>query len=342
MAKKTVKVLILLLFAVTVFADYQMPSIHTSIMLDSKFYSGNQANKGNYDNDNRFQVRKAAVEIEGEINEYLEYTFEFGLSTCIGKGAELKVMDAGIAYNLNENISFGLQQGHVLRGFASITDCRERLTIEKPIFQKTFGTCHPTGFVADAFFELSEYSDIEIELALLNGTNGTLTKEHDYNIGAIYNTPLPGLGFSGSYTMTNSLNYYDENYQQYDDRGYRANFGIRYEPADFHFSTEYYLGEGFQKSDQEMEAYYVQSGYAIQINHARLQYIEPYVMYEFWNKDKGSDVDSEYGYVNCGLVASLSEAVKLKFNYQEEIKHPGNGAVAHTPSSFIMRLQFGL
>jgi hypothetical protein len=313
------------------------PNLHSAIMLDAKFYTEGNSNSGSYDSSNRFQVRKAAVELEGDLDEKIEYSVEFGVSTCTGTGINLKLMDASIMYRLNENFGLGFKQGHVLRGFASSTECTDRLTMEKPLFLPTFATCHPTGIVAEYYHEFGASSSLITEIALMNGANGTLDGEHDYNLGAIYHTPLDGLAFAGSYNLT-AANYYDPlTAMSYSEDGYRSLLGINYDNYNISATAEYMMGKGFSNDKTEMIAAYAQAAYAIPINLGQVRYIQPLVLFEYWDKDSATDADSEYSYLNAGLNISIGDHSKLKFNY----KMPQQKA-AGTPeqeSSLIARLQ---
>jgi len=113
----------LLIFAAFLNAEINMPSIHGTVMLDAHFYESKSADETNYDNSNRFQIRKAALGFEGFLDNNIEYNLELGISTCVGNGDQIKIMEAGINYHFNENLRLGIQQGHVLRGFASDTEC---------------------------------------------------------------------------------------------------------------------------------------------------------------------------------------------------------------------------
>ena len=313
-------------------AEIKMPMIHTSIMLDAKFYGGDANNNGVYDNTNRFQVRKAAMEVEGKLEKNIDYSFEFGVSTCVGAGTQLKLMDASIFYHLSNFTRIGVQQGHVMRSFAGITECSARMTMEKPVFYKTFATCHPTGLVIHHLQEIGEVTAIEVEAALMNGTNETLYGEHDYNFGTIFYTPLEGLAFTGVYNHV-ARNYFGQNYNTYSKDGYRSFLGVKYENYNISATGEYYLGKGFDTDDKEMEAWYAQAGYSINMN--KINYIQPYIMYEFWDKDSNWD-ETEYKYVNFGINVGLSATTKLKFAYGQISDIPDG---IEQPNSFVSRLQ---
>lgn len=325
---------LVLILQMTLFAE--LPNIHSSIVLDAKFYSGGNSNTGSYDTSNRIQIRKAALEFTGTLDKKIDYALEFGLSTCSGSGLQLKLMDASIFYNLNENIKAGLLQGHILRGFVGKTECSERITLEKPAFFKTFAVCHPTGFVINTNFDLGETAGLETELALMNGVNGTFDGEHDYNLGLIFYTPLSGLAISADYNHTEK-GFYDENYQLYSETGYRSIFGMKYDNYNLQATGEYLMGKGFTYDDQEMTAYYLQAGYAFPIQCNFLNYIQPYAMYEFWDKNSAEDDESEYTYINAGLNLGLTESTRLRFNYMKPQDKPDSAA--EEAEIFVVRLQ---
>ena len=328
--------LIILLVQAIVLTAIEKPKMHSSIMLDAKFYSGSDSNSGLYDTTNRYQIRKAALEFEGKITDYLEYGIEFGVSTCSGGGVDLKLMEAALDYEIGNGFKAGLRQGHVFRGFAGSTECSDRLTLEKPIFYKTFATCHPTGFVLSYDSELPENSAIEIEAGLMNGPNGTLDGEHDYNFGTIISSPVEGLSLTMNYNHT-ANNYYNNDGTQFSDDGYRAIAGLKYDCYNFLATGEYYTGKGFSLSDQEMNAAYFQAGYVIQTDMERLNAVTPYFQYEYWDKNSDSDEESEYSYISGGLLFNLDSHTKLRFDYCTETDKPESAT--QIPDSFNIRLQ---
>ncbi len=314
----------------------EKPKIHSSIMLDAKFYSGSDSNSGLYDTSNRYQIRKAVVELEGKLTDHIEYGLEYGVSTCSGGGVDLKLMEAALDYDLGNGLAIGLRQGHVLRGFAGATECSDRLTLEKPLFHKTFATCHPTGFVLGYRNDIPLNSAIEFEAGFMNGPNGTLDGEHDYNFGTILTTPVEGLSLSLNYNHT-ANNYYRNDGTQFSDEGYRGIAGLKYENYNFIATGEFYTGEGFTFNDQEMKAAYVQTGYSIKTGMDRLNAITPYIQYEYWDKNSDLDDESEYSYFSGGLLFSLDSYTKLRFDYFTETDKPSSAI--ETPDSFNVRLQ---
>lgn len=337
--KSRILIICTVLLQAVLLAALEPPNVHSTIMLDAKFYGEGNSNSGIYDTANRFQVRKAAMELEGNLDQKIEYSLEFGVSTCTGSGVGFKLMDASIMYRLNENFGLGVKQGHVLRGFAASTECRDRLTMEKPVFLPTFATCHPTGFVAEYYQELGASSSLEAELALMNGVNGTLDGEYDYNLGAIFHTPLDGLAVSGSYNLT-AANYYDPvTAMPYSKDGYRSLLGISYENYNISTTAEYLMGKGFNSDKTEMLAAYAQAAYAIPVNLGPVKYIQPLALFEYWDKDSGEDSSSEYSYLSAGLNVSLGDRTKLKFSYR--MPQEKADSAPEQESSFVARLQMG-
>ncbi|MDY6915243.1 MAG: hypothetical protein SVM86_02865 [Candidatus Cloacimonadota bacterium] len=100
--------------------------------------------------------------------------------------------------------------------------------------------------------------------ALMNGINGTLDGEHDYNLGVMYYTPWEGLTLTADYNHT-ARNYYNDNFEQYSENGYRGLAGIQYVNNNVLATGEIVKGKGFAEDDQEMLAYYLQTGYSISI-----------------------------------------------------------------------------
>ncbi len=336
--KNVIIIMIALAIAQTAFAEIPMPNLHYNIMLDAKFYSGDGANEGTYDTTNRYQIRKASVAAEGELTDRVTYGVEYGISTCVGTSDQLKLMEAEVMYAVFDNIHVGIKQGHVLRGFASRTECPARLSMEKPVFQKTFGACHPLGVVAGGYFEMGDNMGLEAELALMNGANGTLDGEHDYNFGIIFETPVSGLAVTGSYNHV-ERQYYDESYQQYSEDGSRYGGGVNYQNYNVWATAEYFTGEGFERDDQKMNAWYTQLGYDIRIGLERLSSVQPYVMYESWDRDVDADDEQLYEYLEAGLNIKISANTMLRGAWRTNQTAPDG--VVEEPESVIIRLQTG-
>lgn len=336
---KKIFVITLIAFSIMLLkAEVGLTSIHPGIMLDAKFYSGEGSNDGLYDTSNRYQVRKAALELAGSFAENIEYSLEFGASTCSGSGLTLQVMDAAITYNFNDYLNLSLMQGHIIRGFAATTECSARLSMEKPLFYTTFAVCHPTGLVANSFIPAGETAGMEIELALMNGANSTLDGEHDYQIGTIFYTPIAGLALTANYNLS-AKNYYFQDISGYKSKdGYRAVLGAEYQENRVWATAEFFSGKGFQNHDQEMQAWYAQLGYALPCSWESLEYIQPYFMYTAWDKHSENEVETEYTYADFGLNFSLDKSTKVKFAYHKPLDSPE--ADKDEIESFIARLQF--
>ncbi len=333
---KHLTLLLVLVFLMSALvADFRTPNIHSAIMLDTMFFSGDNSNDGTYGNSNRFQIRKAVFSVEGLVGDRMNYALELGLSTCYGAGNQLKLMEAELNYELIEDLYIGIQQGHILFGFAGTTECSARLSLEKPAFSPTFGTCHPLGFIIDKYMDLGSNMDLEAELAIVNGPGGTLDGEHEYNLGMIFSTPVRGLSLSGVYNHTNRI-YHDENYENYSDSGYRVVSGFELINKGIWLTGEYYFGKGFTRADQKMEAWYLQAGYEIKTPLSRLRVIQPYFKYEFWNKDEGTSSKEEQVLIEAGLNFKLSPYTMIRSAYRQiavESSFPSK------PSALIVRLQ---
>lgn len=339
---RKVHFLVVLIYScfLAVYAQATLPQVHAGLMLDFNSFSGDDANAGDYNTSNRFQIRKAAFGLNGRIGEYLSYGFEGGVATCVGAGTDLKLMEAEIDYHLNQNITLSLKQGHVLRGFSGITECSVRVPLERAVFYTAMTTCHPTGFVANFQYDLPYNADIEFETAFMNGAgNNTLDGERDYNFGTIINTPISGLAITGVYNLVSKEYYLDNSMQSKD--GYRTIGGLKYDFANANLTGEYYTGKGFDTKDREYNAYYLLGSYKIDTNFTeRINYFQPFVRYSYWDKSAETDAGQEYDYLETGLIISLDAYTKLKFNYKKNISQPDN--VKEEPASFVARLQVNI
>ncbi len=333
--KKNIIVIVLLSISLMV-AALEMPNIHSSLMLDAYFYHGDNANEGVYDNTSRFQVRKAALSFSGLLDERINYGLELGVATCVGAGDTFRLLEAELMYALTDDMSLGLKQGHIMRGFCYNTECTQRLSLEKPWFQKTFAPCHPLGMVVEGFIDIAAESGLQYELGLLNGVNGTFDQEHDFNLGLMLDTPLSGLALSASVTHT-AGQYYDAGYQPYFADGHRWGVGLEYRTEAVWMTSEYYAGKGFSTEEQEMNAWYAQAGYAFPVNSNWLSKIVPWVKYEVWDKDSALEVESDYVYLDTGFNFHLSRGTMLRLVYTSLIDIPG--IAEKSPDSFTIRLQ---
>ncbi len=336
--KKLVLLLTLISCFLVVNAQIQMPQLHTGIMLDLNTYQGHSANNGDYNTSNKFKIRKATINASGTIGENTAYAIETGICSCAGSGGQWQLLEAEIGYHLNDNITVSIKQGHVLRGFSASTECLVRVPSERPDFVLAMSTCHPLGFVANFQYELPYNADIEFETAFMNGDT-TLDGEKDYNFGTILNTPLSGLALTGVYNLVEKKYYLDGGMKS--EEGYRAISGIKYDFYDFNITAEYFTGKGFQTKDTENDAYYLLGSYRLNTNFSkRIEYIQPYARYSFWDKAAQSSRGEDYDYLDLGLVISLDAYTKLNFNYKDTISLPKD--MEELPSMFTARIQVSI
>lgn len=325
------------LFVCALSAQIEPPQTHISIMLDAKFFRGDRANDGSYDNANRFQVRKAEICFEGELADRAEYSTAIGMCTCSGNAATVDIPEAEIMYKLHRNIKLGLRKGHVLRGFNSRIECDGLLASEKPHYSLAFGSCHPIGIVASSHHELPHNMVIETEISALNGGNSTLDNEHEYNCGVVFQTPVPGLSAIAVYDHVNRK-YYDSLFNQYSKNGYRWAAGLEYMAHSLWISSEYQRGKGFERDEQKMEAWYIQAGWEIGTNLKALPAIQPYAYYENWNRDIGDDAVNQY--LELGINFKTLPNSMLRVAYKSMIdKAPGSLA---DPDQLLARIQISI
>jgi len=155
----------------------------------------------------------------------------------------------------------------------------------------------------------------------MNGENGTFDHEHDINAGIIIDTPLSGLSFSATYNHVNRQ-YYEVDYSQYSEDGYRMNCGANYLNHGFWFTSEYFLGKGFTSDSQKMSAWYAQLGYDVLINHSRLLAIQPFAQYTYWDKNHDADIEQVFTYLETGITFKLTANTTLKAVYDIELDQP--------------------
>lgn len=344
-------------------AEFELPEIHTGIVIQAESYFGENDvvtdslpeshNITRYSvPQDKFTMRSAVIEAEGEFQDKILYNMEIGMATCeAGNGLNIMLMDAGIYYKLNEQIKFGLMKGHVMRGFEMHDECVDVLTAEKAFSLNTFkNQCHPTGFVLETDHDFGKNMGLKTQLGILNGpTETSYTDEYDRNLGIIFHTPLKGISIGGFYNLVGQK--FDKNYQD----GYRYGVGTNIDFHNIFFRAEYFSGKGFSErivpdsilintetdfyesslpEDNLMNAYYLETAYKIQSDLFGLRYFQPYLRYQSWNKL--ADIDEFYwddnktqqteqmkvkdfvsSFFTLGLTVGLDEEhTKLKFDYE--------------------------
>ncbi len=348
-------------------AEFELPEFHTGIVIQAETYFGEDDfvtdslpsphNVTRYSvPQDKFTMRSAVIEAEGEFQDKILYNVEIGMATCeAGNGLNIMLMDAGIYYKLNEQIKFGLMKGHVMRGFEMHDECVGVLTAEKAFSLNTFkNQCHPTGFVLETDHAFRKNMGLKTQLGILNGpTETSYTDEYDRNLGIIFHTPLKGISIGGFYNLVRQ-DFGKMNDESYED-GYRYGFGTNIDFQNIFFRAEYFSGKGFTESivrdsilinpatefyesslpeDNIMNAYYLETAYKIQSDLFGLRYFQPYLKYQSWNKLANIDQfywddpktqqqeeikvkDFVSSFFTLGLTIGLDEEhTKLKFDYE--------------------------
>ena len=308
--------------------DLNIPEIHTTVAVQSESYFGEEDTILGYQiPDNRFTLRYVTIELEGRLGKYVEYNLEIGTASCVGPGIDVNIMEAGIFLKPFSFLKAGLMQGHVMRGFELYQECMDIITAEKPRFSKTFAPCHPTGAVMELDCNLTKTMGISAQLAYLNGLQkGTISEEHDMNIGLIFHTPIMGFSIGGFYTDMQQDFEYDDTL----DMASRKGIGVDYNAFNIHLRGEYYLGKGFYSSypdvnseDMEMKAFFVEGAYQWKTGIKAIYYIQPYAMYQSWDKAYNVQGDQKYTYLTAGVTLSIgSPNTKLRVDYEIPIDFP--------------------
>ncbi len=373
--KNNVKSLIsLIMFLLTIgilnATELELPEIHVDIVMQIETSFGDDVVvqdsswQGSFEKtlykvpDSKFAVRSAMIEVIGKFGKSIEYNMEFGVSTCPFSGEEtgFGLKEAGVFYRPFERIKLGLMKGHIMRGFEIHQCCTEVLTVEKPHSGAAFiGQCHATGAVVEADYDVSETMGFSTQLAFLNGFKGkSLDKEYDRNIGLIFRTPLPGISICGYYNdIKQDLGKTDPvTFEPIYEKSNRMGFGAEFDFHNIFIRGEYYTGKGFPGStipdtvksakDLKMNAFYIEGAYTIKTNWDKIPYIQPYAMYQSWNKasnakgyywDIGSTQIVEHiycddfvsSYFTAGITIGLDEKhTKLKIDYEVPVDVPDN------------------
>ncbi|MCK4233091.1 hypothetical protein KAX75_01570, partial [candidate division WOR-3 bacterium] len=149
--------ILLVIFSPIYAQDLSISEIHATVAMQSEFYFGEDDTILGYQvPNNKFATRYAAIELEGELGKYVVYNLEMGTATCLGPGAAVNMMEAGIFFKPINFLKMGIMRGHIMRGFELYEGCMDVLTAEKPRFFKTFAPCHPTGAVMDLDYDFTE------------------------------------------------------------------------------------------------------------------------------------------------------------------------------------------
>ncbi len=382
---KLLKLTVLFLMVQTMlFAEFELPEIHTNIVIQAESYFGDNdvvtdsSYVGNFENpiytvsDNKFAVRSATIEAEGLFKDKIEYNMEIGMATCTsGLGINILLMEAGLFYKPYEFMKIGFMKGHVMRGFEMHDECVEVLTAEKARFLGAFkNQCHPTGLILETDYDFTENMGFKTQIGILNGPQEmSFDTEYDRNIGLIFRTPFPGLSvggyfnlikqdFGGIDSITNQPIY---------NEGHRYGFGADFDLNNIFVRGEYFAGKGFTGStipeiikpadEIEMNAFYIEGAYTFKTNSEKILYLQPYVMYQSWNK--ASNVNEFYwnnpatfidddilcenfvsSYLTLGVTIGLDEEhTKLKIDYELPVTVPDNES--KEAGKLLVRLQTG-
>ncbi|KQC11141.1 MAG: hypothetical protein APR54_02925 [Candidatus Cloacimonas sp. SDB] len=375
---------LVLILQMSLFAEFELPEIHTNIVIQAESYFGDNdvvqdsSYGGDFENTiytvpvNKFAVRSATIEAEGKFKEKIEYNMEIGMATCTGGlGINVLLMEAGLFYKPNKFMKIGFMKGHIMRGFEMHNECVGVLTAEKAHFLDVFkNQCHPTGLIFEADYDFTETMGFETQIGILNGPKEeSFDTEYDRNIGLIFRTPLPGLSVGGYYNLIKQDlgNINQETNMPIYEKGNRFGFGADFDFNNIFLRGEYYAGKGFTGSlipeiikpadDLEMNAFYIEGAYTIKTNSETIPYIQPYVMYQSWNK--AADLDAFYwndpattiddnilcenfvsNYLTAGITFGLDEEhTKLKIDYEFPVTVPDNES--EEAGKLIVRLQTG-
>lgn len=317
----------------------EKPDVHVSIMLDGIYFSDTEEQNTEK---NRYEVREAAIELEGYVSEKVSYNIEAGSATCAAASSGFNLLSAGLTYEFNDNISLSFKQGHLLRGFAGSTDCVDRIAMERPKFFTNYAQCHPTGLVANMNYDLPMDSDIEFEMAFMNGVKNSFDGEHDYNFATIYNTPIAGLAITG---VVNHVGYehFNNSSNKFEDKNsVRYITGLKYNINGFEICGEFYTGKGWNGDDDlRYDAYYAIASQRIDLDFTeQLQYFQPYVRYECANPKANLDLDTEETYIDLGFILSLDKTTKLKMNWYKNLEK-AEGQL-NIPTEMTARIQISI
>ncbi|MCD6162764.1 MAG: hypothetical protein J7K40_10175 [candidate division Zixibacteria bacterium] len=345
--------------------EIEMPKFHVEVAVQSLIFSGDDIVDDSTGMSiytvpsNRFEIRHAGFEIDGEISDYAEYCMEISVSTCGASSGAVSVSEASLFYKPLKFLKAGIMKGHSMRGFELYKECTDVLTAEKPRFATIFSQCHPTGAVIEADYDIDERMGIHAQAGYFNGLSNSIDDEHDINMGLQFRTPVEGLAIGGFYTdwQWKVFDYAEMKNIPYD--GSRMAFGALYENYNAHISGEYYLGTGFndpnpiraaymisgdtlQSEDLEMNAFYVEGGYTLNTGQVMMPFMQPYLRYQSWNKAANADGDNTLSYLTAGITLGLgSSETTLRIDY--EMPLADTGILGYDEANkLIVRMQGGL
>ncbi|MBA7615020.1 hypothetical protein ES703_22295 [subsurface metagenome] len=89
-----------------------------------------------------------------------------------------------------------------------------------------------------------------------------------------------------------------------------------------------------------MRAFFFEGAYMWETGITELPYVEPYVMYQSWDKGYNVEGDQKYTYITAGLTLGLgSPNTKLRIDYEIPREFPDD--TYEEASRIILRLQVG-
>ena len=354
MKRLTIACLLLLTAAPLTAADYVMPEIRTSVVLDFIDIEddGLTTETTFHPATDRFFVREASLELTGCHDDLVDYVVKGGTAACQGN-TQFQLLEAGVMVRLGANARVGFEKSHVLRGFINYEECIDQLAAEKPNFASVLSPCHPTGFKADWRGEAERWRWFA-QLALLNGSSDSLEDEHDYNLGLHLEPPVPGLTLSGYVNDVEFLTgEWDDDFNALSADGSRWGVGARWEDRGLHLQAERIEARGFPTSiigpadagnddhyaDHHMLCAYAEAGLSLDVGGDRISAVVPYLRYQYWDRDTDAESDEVCEYLTVGTILKLAdEYADIRLEYENPI-HTADSEGAEA-ARFIARFQF--
>lgn len=337
-----------------------MPEIHASLVLDAYAIDDDRPTTLTtfHPGTDRIAVREASLALEGVYGDRVEYALEAGTATCQGN-TNFQLLEAGIMVRLAGGLRVGYKKAHVRRGYALFGECTDQLTAEKPVYSGVLAPCHPTGCFVEMDRSLGGW-EVEAQLAVLNGANGTLDGEHDVNLGATVHTPVQGVSLTGYYDDIEFLtgDMVDQAFLSGD--GSRAGLGCDIRRGPFRFRAEHYWADGFPMQvigpatsgsprddllkhyeDHAMRAWYAQAGVDIPTGTAAVPSLRPYVRYQWWDRDEDSDGDAVSEYLTLGVLVPIEDTgATFRVDYETPTGTPDD--LEEEAARLTARLQFSI
>lgn len=281
--------------------------------------------------DNSFKIRRARLDIKGDISSLIDYRFQVEFVSP-------KLIDGYMRFKIDKAFNVEVGQFKIPFTLESTMGPQSWEAIEtSQAFKWLAGNSDITGFQPNlgngrdigimfygSFLPQDGYNTIDYSVAVVNGEGiNTSDKNKDKDIvGKIEVRPIKEVTLSGSI-------YKGSLYDNFGNKWAKDRYAIsaRYDDGSILFRTEYLLGTtGATGSAIDSDAFYAVAGYTFE------NQLMPFFRYDTYRKDK-SISDSASTFYTVGLSYFPWENIRFMLNYTHKTK--GTNAIGDVLSGMV-------